>query len=169
VSPRRVRESSSPARYFGWKAERAEPLHDTLERLQWVGGPPSGREWSNANFLLAETLRDKYDSANLVRLEFRGLPNTDSDYDIQADVAVRGPVHFHRIRTPREKPRPRKKTPRSQGSSQAAEQETPDFSVEPPGGYRLAGIERDLLVRFNRLPLKRRIKFWQKTVTPLFK
>ena len=49
-------------------------------------------------FILAETLRDKFDPRKIVKLEFRGIPDTEEEYDIRCEILCRAPVRLFQPR-----------------------------------------------------------------------
>lgn len=125
-------------------------------------GPPWDTAWSNINLFLAETLRHQYDVKHIVRLECRGVPDTEDEYDITAEVLVKEPVRLHAIRKTLKGCKPK---------VQKSDQGTPKvIKFDPLDRYSgLTEEDKSLLITFNLLPLQRRIRFWQKYLAPHFK
>lgn len=147
------------ARFFGWKGEFDLADQDTLLANEWIGGPPSACEWSNGQFLLAETLRDKFDSRKIVKLSFRGIPDTEEEYDVHCHVLCKAPVRPQPVRHVLKglKEKKRKKLP------QMIKFEMGDANLG------LSDEDRALRRQFNDLPLSRRIHLWQKYLASHFK
>ena len=131
--------------------------------MQWDGElSPRSADWNNVNFLLAEALRDKYDPVNIIHLEFRAIPETEHEYRINVEVIVPPPVQFHPIRTTLKKKR------RTVDSTKVTKEGRFVIkAIDPFDG--LTEDDRSFRESFNRLPLERRIRFWQKHVSPFFK
>lgn len=142
-------------------------LHlDTSVRFVWTGGTPGLDQWSDANFLLAEVLRDKFDINNVVRLGFRAIPDTEEEYEIEAEVVLKRPVRLHHVRSPRESHGSRKQAqdPRTTGDIQPVL-----FTTDPFGVAGLSDEDESLRTRFNKLPLQSRLRLWQRYIAPLCK
>jgi len=137
-------------------------------RLRWEDEcTPCLLDWNNANFLLAEALRDKYKPQNVVRFEFRAVPDTEAAYEMEAEVFVEGPPRLHPIRLVLKGRR---------GSADvgvvrrvAAKKETMEFVPEEAPRSRLIEAEQKLLDKFNRLPMEARLAIWQKHIARFFK
>jgi hypothetical protein len=146
--------------FHGWNSER-KPVDETLLILEWIGGPPSAREWSNAHFLLGEALRGKFDSRKMIKLEFRGVPDTEDEYDIRCEILCDAPIRIspvrHALRGVKEG---KKKMPAS---------EVIKFEVSDPWNSGLSAHDEMLRKKFNSLPLLRRLRFWHKHIAPHFR
>ena len=160
MSPRQIRSSNMPARFQGWSDGSEEFDHDTLVTLEWIGGPPSGTEWSNVNFILAETLREKFDSRKIVKLQFRAIPDTEDEYDIRCEILSKAPVRLHAVRHALKGVKQKKKGPSS---------EVIKFKVENVNGPSLSEGDEAVRKQFKSLPLSRRIYLWQRYLAPHFK
>jgi hypothetical protein len=140
-----------------WNGASREQLSGKSFRLQFDGIIPDEAGWNDVNFLLSELLRDEFNPKNIVRLVFWAQPDMDEANDrVEVDVFTNGTARFHKIRTP-------------QGRLKAAPQtsEVVQFTVVEPF-EDLKKEDREMLVRFNRLPLQRRIRFWQQHIAPHF-
>ena len=149
-------------RYLKGNAAPVSPDCDALVRLVWEGGPPSEKEWNDANFFLAETLRDHYDPRNIIRMEFRALPNTEDEYEVTVEAVTSSRTRLHGVR------RPKQKKPTLPRQHTSEKPEPVRFCLDPIG-YDLPSDDKEILVRFNRMPLDKRIRFWQKHVAPFCK
>ena len=159
MSPERIRLHSTRARFHGWRQHGAVD-HDTLVTVEWIGGPPSGTEWSDVQFILAETLRNKFDPRKIVKLEFRGIPDTENEYDIRCEILCRAPVRLFQPRFSFKS----MKTKKPQPSTGVVK-----FTVSSATGPDLPELDAALRAKFNRLPLPRRIHLWQKYIASHFK
>jgi len=128
-------------------------------RLQFDGIIPDEAGWNDVNFVLSELLRDEFNPKNIVRLEFWAQPDRDECNDrVEVEVFTNGTARLHRIRT-----KPKRPEPATQPSGViqfvVATERFPDLNKE----------DRELLARFDRLPLQRRIRFWQKHIARHFR
>ena len=150
-------------RFLTRTEELRAPTHDTSIRIAWGDEGKDEGKWNDVNFFLAETLRSKYRPKDIVRLEFRAIPDTEADYAIEVEAVVHRPVRIYPVRVP---VGGRAVARLASASSKPAPVE---FVPGPVSGYDLSDRDLDLVVRFNRLPLRSRIRFFQKHVAPLCK
>ena len=142
-------------------------LHlDASVRFVWTGQIPGLDQWSDANFLLAEVLRDKFDINNVVRLGFRAIPDSEDEYEIEAEVVLKGPVRLHHVRSPHKTRGSRRQAqdPRTKRDIQPVL-----FTTDPFGVAGLSDEDKSLRTRFNKLPLQSRLRVWQRHIAPLCK
>lgn len=161
--------SFTAADYIFWNGSgKIQP--GNLLRLQWEDdGTICLRQWNNANFMLAEALREKYRPENFVRFEFRAIPETEEAYSMEAEVFVEGPFRIYPIRLT---PKRRKslggtvRTPPAMAKDGVLEFEV----ATVPGRY--AGLNeagRNLVDKIRRLPMNDRLVFWQKHIARFFR
>lgn len=139
--------------------------HGQLLRVNWCGGCSWHVEWNDASFVLAEVLRDQYDPMRIVKLKWRAIPDTEAEYSVAADVLVKAPFRPQPVRN-RLGRHPllknlRKAVPTSGG-----------FEIENLLDSDFTGLDeadRKLYESFARLPLRRKISFWQKHLAPFFR
>jgi hypothetical protein len=138
-----------------------------LVRLHWQDElSPSFADWCNVNFYLAEALRDLCSPLNLIRLEFRAIPDTEHLYDIEADILVEGPMKFYAIRTKSKTRRPSKDI---RGAPVSGSKAAIEFVPEPAPLEGLDDKDHQLIAEFKGLPLQSRIHIiWQKHVARFF-
>jgi hypothetical protein len=155
---KKVRAISSPAKFIHAKAEL-----DAVVQFEWVGDQPGPEAWGDINFILAETLGAQYEAKNIVRLAFRGIPETEQEYSVTADVLAKNPVQLNPVRDTLKKRKP---------SSSLSSNQVPfvididSLKDEYPG---LDDRDKKMLNSFNQLPLQRRIHFWQEFIASYFK
>ena len=164
MQAKRNRASSMDARYLGWGRYRSRRREEKLVRLEWVGSPPSGSEWADANLILAESFRSKFNPRNLVKLDFRAIPDTAGEYDIKSDILIEPPVRFYPIRT---KPKRKQLTSAKEKKEQSKKAGKLEGAVRP-SVKKLQDIDFEILTRFSRLSVERRIHFWQKHLSRFF-
>ena len=164
MQAKQIRGSSMEARYLGWSWYRSGRREENLVRLEWVGGIPSGSEWADANLILAEPFRSKFNPRNLVKLDFRAIPDTAGEYGIKSDILIEPPVRFYPIKTkPKRKQLTSAKEKKEQNKKAGKLKGTRRASVA-----RLQDIDLEIFTRFSRLPVERRIHFWQKHLSKFF-
>ncbi|HEY4739235.1 MAG TPA: hypothetical protein VIH76_01425 [Candidatus Acidoferrales bacterium] len=154
--PKTLRVTSNAARFI-----RAKSNLDTVVQFEWEDGQPGLDTWGNVNFILAETLRAQYEVKNIVRLEFRGIPDTAGECSITAEILAKNPVRLNPVRKILKARKP---------ATRQSAKETVPFVIDDLLD-RFPGLdERDkkMLSAFNTLPLPRRIYFWQKFIAPYF-
>lgn len=155
-----VRKGSSRTDLVCWNSASREERPGRSVRLQFDGIIPDDAGWNDVNFLLSELLRDEFNPKNIIRLEFWAQPDRDECNDrVEVEVFTNGPARLHKIRTTPKRPKAATGTGKVVKFSKSG--------CDPLGG--LDGKDRKLLVRFNRLPLHRRIRFWQKHIARHFK
>ncbi len=139
-----------------------------LLRLQWVDEcTPCIRDWNNANFLLAEALRQMYTPQNFVRFEFRAVPDTEAAYEMLAEVFVEGPLRLYPIRLTR---RQRKSLGKLRATPPAAEKDGIVEFVPCQHPYsELNEAGQNLVDKLGHLPMKDRLVFWQRHVARCFR
>jgi hypothetical protein len=144
----------------------AKCKHDALLRLYWEATDDWGTEWANLNFFMAEVLRNEYDPARIVRLHFRAEPDTESEYRVEVDVLVRTPFRPEVVRQRlRSHPKLKKRKPVQRSKAPIV------FSAEDVRRAEFEELDekdKETLDLFHRLPLQRRIHFWQKHLAPFF-
>lgn len=153
-----LRVSNVVARFPGRKIDQSGQ-ETTLVRVEWTDslswmGLLSA--WNNANFYLTEILRKSYDPNNLVYLDFREMPETEEEYNVRAEVVVQAPVSLQPVRSVLRPARARK----------LKKELKPKLTMD---GLNLPEEDKQLLFRFNRLPLDKRIQFWQRHLAPSFR
>lgn len=131
-------------------------------RVQWEDElSPRLADWSNANWMLAEALRSKYDPRKIVRMDFRAIPETEHLYSIGVDIVVEPPVRLCPIRA-----LCKKAPPRPKGGLIGSTLVMTVASVDPMAD--LTEFDRGFRIEFNSLPLRDRIRFWQRNVARFF-
>lgn len=141
-----------------WNSASGEEQAGKSVRLQFDGIIPDEAGWNDVNFLLSELLRDEFNPKNIGRLQFRGQPDMDEANDrVEVEVFTNGTARLHRIRT----------TP-NRLKAATKPSEVVQFGVAEPFAD-LNKEDRELLARFNRLSLQRRIYFWQKYIARHFR
>ena len=161
-----IGKGSSRTDLVCWNSASREERSGKSVRLQFCGIVPDEAGWNDVNFLVSELLRDEFNPKNIVRLEFWAQPDVDEENDrVEAEIFTSGAARLHAIRAKPKRYRPpnmdRPKTTTGTG-------EVVQFSVGEDFGD-LDEKDRALLARFNRLPLQRRIRFWQEHIAPHFK
>lgn len=153
-----IRKGSSRTDLVCWSSTTGEERSGKSVRLQIDGIIPDEAGWNDVNFLLSELLRDEFNPKNIVRLEFWAQPDMDEANDtVEVEVFTNGTARLHRIRT----------TPKRLKAATEPSGVVQFTTAEPFADLNKEG--RALLARFNRLPLQRRIRFWQKHIAPHFK
>jgi hypothetical protein len=141
----------------------AETHYGTLTRVQWTDElSPRGADWNKLNFILSEALVEDYNPKNIVRFEFRGIPETEHAYEIEAEVLVTPSIEFRPIRT-----KPTVEPP-TLGGSEGIKDGRWVIHLAPEPTEQLSEGARAIRQKFNRLPLDKRIRVWQSHMAEFF-
>ena len=153
-----IRKGSSWTDLVCWSSASKEERSGKSVRLRFCGIIPGEAGWNDVNFLLSELLRGEFDPKNIVRLEFWAQPDVDEENDrVEVEVFTNATARLHRIRS----------TPRRLRAATEPSGTVPFTVVEP--FEDLSKEDREFLARFNRLPLQRRIRFWEEHIARHFR
>lgn len=121
-------------------------------RIAWTGSICQA-EWNNLNLFLRQHLRTDYDLKDLIKLTFRAIPETEDEYEIEADLAQ--PLASVPLTTGSKKSR--KLSQRSQHPKRRTKKTGLTFSI-PTAGFSAEDLEA--LDIFDSLDTEGRLGFW---------
>jgi hypothetical protein len=145
-------QTGTTAIFREWKTQESR----SILRLAWTGSLICFAEWSNLNFYLHQLLGPDYDAKDLVRLSFRAIPETEDEYSVEAEIALRPGVSPLRAKLVHAK-----RVRRSSASRKPATRDTP-LSFQPTliAPHRTLE-EQEILKRIAALSTAKRLRFWQ--------
>jgi hypothetical protein len=117
-------------------------------------------EWNNLNLSLRQHLKADYDPRDLTKLTFRAIPETEDEYDIEAELALPlGSVPTSTVtKKSRQLPQPSEHLKKSTGKCGLT------FTLEPPtAGFSAEDVEA--LAMFDSLDTEGRLAFWSECLS----
>ena len=123
--------------------------------IVWTGTLVCFAEWCNLNDYLDQQLGTSYDRGDLVRLTFRAIPETESEYNIDAEIALPPGVSLprpKRLSNIKEKKSPRAKTKRAKSA--------PLVFMPVLGAAGRTLQDQEIIKRVAALPTRERLHFY---------